>query len=256
MVGHTSLPSESDLVPYVAGFPPGRRWLVLAPHADDEALGIGATLALAAARGVEVEVVVVTDGGRQGDPAEREAEAIAAAGVLGIAAPTFWRLPDRSLAGALPALRGAIAGALEASAPDAVLVTSPVDLHPDHRAVAIATQRALRRRLLLGLRARPPQWVVAYEVGSLLQPNLLVAADEGWERKRRAVACYRSQLAAAPYERVMEGLAAVRCLTLVGCTRAEAFHVLPARTVARSSARGWAAQMGSPLGVSPRRRRG
>ena len=249
-----SLPNESDLVPYVAGFPPGRRWLVLAPHADDESLGIGSTLALASERGVDVAVVVVTDGGRQGDPAEREAEAIAAAAALGIAAPRFWRLPDRSLAAAIPALRAAIGDVLDEVTPDTVLVTSPVDLHPDHRAAALATQRALRRRSLLGLRDRQPRWVAAYEVGSVLQPNLLVAADDGWERKLRAVACYRSQLAAAPYERVMEGLAAVRCLTLTGCARAEAFHVLPARSVARSSARGWAARMGSPLGVSLWRR--
>lgn len=245
---------ESDLIPYTPGFPPGKRWLVLAPHADDETLGPGATLALAAAAGVEVRPVVVTDGARQGDAGVREAEARAAARELGIAEPEFWRYPDREVEAALPRLERELAAALDRLKPDALLLAAPVDLHPDHRAVALAAHAVVRRRLLYGLRDRAPRWMIAYEVASLLQPNLLVAADAGWERKLRAVACYRSQLAAAPYERVMEGLAAVRCLTLTGVARAEAFHVMPARAVARAGVRAWAALMGSPRGLARHRR--
>jgi LmbE family N-acetylglucosaminyl deacetylase len=249
------LPSEIDLVPYAAGFPPGRRWLVLAPHADDETFGPGATLVQGVDRGIEIKVVIVTDGAQQGITATREAEAAAASRALGVGAPDLWRFPDRGLADSLPRLRVALLRAVEEFSPDTLFVPSPIEMHPDHRAVAIAAQRALRRRTRLGLANRPPRWVAAYEVCSPLQPNLLVAADDGWERKRRAVACYASQLAAGPYERVTEGLAAVRCLTLPGCGRAEAFHLLPTRSVVRRSARGWAALMGSPLGVTPRRKR-
>jgi LmbE family N-acetylglucosaminyl deacetylase len=249
------LPNESDLIPYAAGFPPGRRWLVLAPHADDETLGPGATLAQGVDRGIEIKVVIVTDGAQQGSPGTREAEAAAAGRELGVGAPDLWRLPDRGLADSLPRLREALITVVERFSPDTLFVPSPVELHPDHRAVAIAAQCALRRRTWLGLASRSPRWVAAYEVCSPLQPNLLVAADDGWERKRRAVACYASQLAVSPYESVTAGLAAVRCLTLPGCGRAEAFHLLPTRAVVRRSARGWAALMGSPLGVTPRRRR-
>ena len=41
------LPEEAELIPYTSGFLPGRRWLVLAPHPDDETLGLGGTLARA-----------------------------------------------------------------------------------------------------------------------------------------------------------------------------------------------------------------
>jgi LmbE family N-acetylglucosaminyl deacetylase len=245
------LAEESDLVPYAPGFPPGRRWLVIAPHPDDETLGLGATLALAADAGVEVRVAIVSDGARQGETARREAEAAAAAAELGVPPPEFWRFRDRGLAAAIGRLRRAIAAAIAGWAADTLLVTSPVELHPDHRALALAAQRALRRRTLLGAAPRrAPRWVAAYEVSAPLLPNLLVAADAGWARKRRAVQHYASQLAARPYDDVMEAMGAFRCLTLSGCRRAEGFHVLPAVSVARRSARSWAALMGSPAGVT------
>jgi LmbE family N-acetylglucosaminyl deacetylase len=247
------LPVESDLVPYAPGFPPGRRWLVLAPHPDDEVLGPGATLAQAVARGVEVSLAVVTDGGAQGEPEAREKEARGSAAALGLGEPEFWRLRDRSLQPRDAALSRALRGALERYRPDVVFVTSPVELHPDHRALALALQRVLRAATLAGLRERPPAWVAAYEVGTPMQPNLLVAADEGWEGKRRAGACYAGQLAFRPYDRIMEALGTLRCLTLTGVEHAEALHVLPARRVARLSARGWARLMGSTLGVTGRR---
>lgn len=243
------LPVESDLLPYAAGFPPGRRWLVLAPHPDDETLGVGATLALAAERGIDVQVAVVTDGGQQGDAGVREREAAGALAALGVRPPEFWRFPDRGLAESGRALRAAILAALRQHAPDALFVTSPVELHPDHRALALAAQRALRRALLLGLRLASPRWLVAYEVATPLLPNLLVAADETWEKKRRAVAAYASQLDHNPYDRVAEAMGVIRRLTLSGCEHAEGLFLLPAAAVARASASGWAARMGSPRGV-------
>jgi LmbE family N-acetylglucosaminyl deacetylase len=244
------LAAESELIPYTAGFPPGRRWLVLAPHPDDETLCVGATLALAAARGVDVRLAIVTDGGRQGDVEVREAEAAAAARELGVAPPEHWRLGDRTLASSGPRLLAAVVAAFARHEPDNVLVTSPVELHPDHRALALATQRAVRRSSLLGLRRRPPQWVTASEVATPLHPNLLVAGDAAWERKRRAIAAYASQLQHNAYDAVSEAMGVIRRLTLSGCEHAEALHVLPAAAVARRSAGSWAAAMGSPLGVT------
>jgi LmbE family N-acetylglucosaminyl deacetylase len=252
---HRRLPEESDLVPYTPGFPPGRRWLVLAPHPDDEVFGLGATLAQAAARGLEVALVVVTDGGAQGEAADREREALAGTAALGLGTPEFWRLPDRSLRPRDAGLRRALRGALERYVPDVIFVTSPVELHPDHRALALALQGVLRASMLGGLRRTPPDWVAAYEVGTALQPNLLVAADDGWEAKRRAAACHAGQLAFRAYDRVMEALGTLRSLTLTGVEHAEAMHVLPARLVARLSARGWARRMGSPVGVTAQRTR-
>lgn len=247
------LPDETGLVPFVPAVPPGGRWLVLAPHADDETLGPGATLSLAAARGVAVKVVVITDGAEQGSRDEREAEAAEAMRWLGLGRPTFLRFPDRGLLDLLDRLRGEIRTLLDREAPDHLFVTSPVELHPDHRALALAVHREIGRRTCWGLRASSPEWLSAYEVAAPLRPTMLVAADAAWDAKKNAAACYRSQVARHPYLEVMEALGALRSLTLDGVHRAEAFHTLPALRLGRLSAREWAAEMGSPAGVtSPR----
>lgn len=239
------LPEESELIPFASGFPPGRRWLVLAPHPDDETLGPGGTLALAVARGVEVTTVCITSGGAQGVAAEREDEARRAAAELGVAPPLFWRLPDRGVLAMRGDLIARLGELLDGSAAETVVTPSPVELHPDHRAVALALQAALRRRLAWGLGRREPAWVAAYEVGAPMLPNLLVEVDATWERKRRALACYASQLAVRPYAAVMDGLGALRTLTLPSAERAEGFFLLPAGRVARLGARRWARLMGS-----------
>lgn len=237
--------NEADLIPFAAGELPGRRWLVLAPHPDDEVLGPGATLAAAAARGVEVRVVCVTSGGAQGEAGEREREAALAAHELGLRPPELWRLPDRGVNERRTELCRRLEAALDHPQPDLVLVPSPVELHPDHRAVAGAVQDLLRRRLLWGFRRREPTWVAAYEVSVPILPNLLVAADVTWERKRRAMATYRSQLVFRAYTAMMEGVGVIRALTLPTGERAEAFHLLLARDLARHSRRWWVTRMGA-----------
>lgn len=246
------LPLESELVPYSPGFPPGRRWLVLAPHPDDEVLGPGATLAMAVRAGIEVKVVVLTDGAAQGSAGVRGAEARAAAAILGVPEPELWGLADRSLRPEDPRLGRLLRRSLLDNAADTVLLPSPVELHPDHRAVALAVQRALRRLTWWGARRRGHAFLACYEVSAPLLPNLLVAADAGWDVKRAAAACYPSQLAARPYLDVAEGLGAFRALTVAGVRRAEAFHLLSCRQVARWSARRWATTMGSPRFVRGR----
>ena len=236
---------EAEIVPNVPGHLPGRRWLVLAPHPDDEVLGGGATLAAAAAEGRDIAVVCVTSGGAQGEAGERGQEAEAAARELGLPAPELWRLADRGLAAAGSELRRRLHEVLMRFAPDTVLTPSPVELHPDHRAVARELHRVLRRRMLWGWRRGLPRWVAAYEVSVPILPNLLVAADTAWEPKRRAMACYRSQLASRPYVAVMEGLGALRTLTLPDSRQAEAFHVLQATTLARHSYRWWVTRLGT-----------
>lgn len=243
---------EDELIPFSPGFPPGRRWLFLAAHPDDETFGPGATLAMGRERGVEIRLVVVTDGQAQGDPVVRARAVDRAASALGLDAPERWRLQDRALRPGDRLLRQRLASAFTGFKPDLVLVPAPVDLHTDHRALALAVQHAVRRGTLGGLLDRAPTWVAAYEVGSPLLPNLLVAADAGWPKKVAAAACHADQDVHWPYREYMDALGVMRRLTLKGCSRAEALHLLPARLVARLSASGWAARMGSPAMIKVR----
>ncbi|MGC8917215.1 MAG: PIG-L deacetylase family protein [Thermoanaerobaculum sp.] len=225
-------PPEQALVPYAAGFPPGRRWLVLAPHPDDETFGMGSTLAQAAIRGYALRVVVVTGGEAQGDSSVRRREARDAAAALGVGELEFWDFGDRTLGRKMAALSRLLAQELADFQPDTVFSPHPSDLHPDHRACTRALQRALRARVVYAGMGSLPRWVAFYEVGVPLAPNLLVDADPGWEAKERAFACYASQLAVRPYARVMTGLAFFRALTVEGAHTVEAFSVLSARRVA------------------------
>jgi LmbE family N-acetylglucosaminyl deacetylase len=82
--------------------------ILIAPHPDDETLGLGATAALLSGRGITVQVVAVTDGemaypgqGRatRAELAElRREELISAAIRLGLPRPWFLGLPDGQVA--------------------------------------------------------------------------------------------------------------------------------------------------------------
>ncbi|MFN3414281.1 MAG: PIG-L deacetylase family protein [Thermoanaerobaculum sp.] len=226
---------EPALLPYQPGFPPGARWLVLSPHPDDETFGLGATLALGAAQGWAVRVVVLTGGEAQGESEIRRGEARAATQALGVADVAFWDFEDRKLPRCLSRLSQALRGEIMGFRPQVVFAPHAADLHPDHRACARALQLALRWQLFFGRLQTLPAWVAFYEIGVPLWPNLLVSADGGWEARERASFCYASQLAVRPYHRVMAGLAAFRALTLDGTQRAEAFQLHPARRVATRS---------------------
>lgn len=138
-------PGGLDTVPVrdpLAVRPPGRV-VVVAPHPDDEVLGVGGTLAVWAAHGTPVLVVAVTDGegSHPGSPtltpaelAERRAEERRAAlEVLGIeAAVDRLRLPDAAVVADDVTER--LAPVLAAD--DTVLVPVTGDGHPDHDATA------------------------------------------------------------------------------------------------------------------------
>jgi LmbE family N-acetylglucosaminyl deacetylase len=125
---------------------------VLAPHADDESIGCGGTIAAKRAQGVRVVVVVATDGAlsdRHGRaPAEvvevRELEAVAACAELGVPSEDvrFLRFPDGALADHLEALALRLDQLVAEVDPEEILVSSALDPHPDHQAMRRAVDLA------------------------------------------------------------------------------------------------------------------
>ncbi len=252
--------SEPELVPYAPGRLDGSPLLVLAPHADDETFGCGGALALAARRGARVHVVVVTDGGAQGDPEARREEAREAARRLGIPEPEHWGLPDRSLDPADPALRERLAALFAATAPAVVLVPSPGEIHPDHRALALAVYSVLQAAVPGSALhdASPELRLAAYEVSALIRPNLLVDVSEVWDEVLAAAKAYESQIGVHPYVEALEGRASARRLTLPDTVRrAEAYFVVDLRHVRTHSAAEWASEhapsagLEDPAGAAP-----
>lgn len=140
------------------------RIVVVAAHPDDETLGAAGVLATAAARGVAIDLVVVTDGESSHpdspthSPATlallRRRELIDAARVVGLTEdPLFLGLPDGGTDGYRDAIAAAVHGALDRAGADRLLVLSTWrgDGHRDHRVVgetveAVCASRGVRSR--------------------------------------------------------------------------------------------------------------
>lgn len=214
-------PDEPDLYPYQASqVLPAQRLLVLAPHPDDEVLGCGGLMAAMLAQGAKVQVVIASDGALGGDATVRERESTAAARVLaGNSAPpelAFWRLPDRGLASSA-GLAARLQHLIASAGPDCVLLPSPFEIHPDHRALCLAGLLAMRA-------VGAGRELLCYEVGQPLLPDVLIDITPYVERKKAALCCFGSQLAVQAYDDQVLGLNRYRAYTLGPLvTHAEAF---------------------------------
>ncbi|WZH38619.1 MAG: bifunctional PIG-L family deacetylase/class I SAM-dependent methyltransferase [Microbacterium enclense] len=124
------------------------RVIVMAAHPDDESLGAAGLLATAVARGIPIDLIVVTDGeGSHPDspthtPAtlalRRRSELLEAAEIVGLDdPPIFLGLPDGGTDGHRDAIAAALRDALDRAGAHRVLVLSPWrgDGHRDHRVV-------------------------------------------------------------------------------------------------------------------------
>ncbi|HIJ89328.1 MAG: glycosyltransferase [Desulfobulbaceae bacterium] len=220
---------EQELLSLVThALPSARRVLVLAPHPDDEVFGCGGALCLLREAGVEVSQLVLTDGALGADNTGgglaviREQESLAAAQVLGLPGPMFWREPDRGLNYGEPLIER-ISNAIEAAEADLIFLPAPTELHPDHQALAFAGSEALRR---LGGKRQ----AVFYELNApLANPNLILDISRVAGKKQQAMRCFRSQLAEQPYDVRIAGLNSYRAFFLgQQAVSAEAFLLAPA----------------------------
>ena len=216
--------------------------LIIAPHPDDEILGVGGAMARWAQEGFGVHVAVVTRG-RPPLFSEAEedlcrAEARAAHARLGVDRTWYLDLPAAELDG-LPhrELNGSLETLLRACRPEELYLPFLGDLHLDHQLVFRAGLVAARP-----CRAGSPRRIYAYETLSETNwnapfltpgfiPNHFVDISAFLETKLEAMACYRSQLREPPHERSLGGLRALATLrgATVGLGAAEAFITL--RTV-------------------------
>lgn len=185
-----------------------RRLIVVAPHPDDETLGLGAMIAQLAAAGVDVRVISVSDGGAAQPGATlsgrlrlsttRRYELRRATGVLGLPPPMRLGLPDGELANHEDRLTGALVEILGNAGPDTwCAATWRGDGHPDHEAAgrAAAAACAHTRTALIEYPVWMWHWAAPGDPAVPWDRARTVPAS-GWavNRKRQAAQCYRSQL--------------------------------------------------------------
>lgn len=183
------------------------RLIVVAPHPDDETLGLGGTCAQLVAAGVDVHVVSVSDGGdaRAGaTPLDRlrlettrKHELRRAGDLLGVHAPVALGLPDGQLADQEDRLAELLAQILaDGPAGTWCAATWRGDGHPDHEAVGRAAATACERTGVTLLEYPIWMWHWAGPADPAVPWERAHAVGlSGWaiDRKRRAARCYRSQ---------------------------------------------------------------
>lgn len=225
---------EAGAIPFEASRLTGERLLVLAPHPDDEVIGCGGLVALHARELRAVRVVVFTDGGeadasvadRASYGERREEESKRALASIGEIAADFLRLPDRRLDEHRDAASEHLARILREFKPDLIAVPSPVEIHPDHEAVArIFCELVQRDQELFALLAVAR--VAFYEVSQPLRPDTLVDITAVADAKYEAIAAHASQTSIRDYVAYARGLNAYRAMTLPpGARYAEAYCVI------------------------------
>ena len=213
--------------------------LVIAPHMDDEVLGMGATISRRVSEGDEVFVCCVAHRvyGHQYDEKKNRFEmqcARSAQGVLGYKEIRFLGLPDERLDACLQDIIIPVEKYLNEIRPEVVYVNHRGDNNQDHRAVFQASMVALRPASNLDIRR-----VLCYETPSSTEqapsvpetaflPNYYVNVSSHLERKIEAWRCYETEKREFPHPRSEEGivLLARRRGVESGFKAAEAFVIL------------------------------
>jgi bacillithiol biosynthesis deacetylase BshB1 len=175
--------------------------LVFGPHPDDIEIGLAGTIARHTAAGLSVGLCDLTAGelGSNGTPEERRREADQAARVLGVRWRENLGWPDGGIGSTDPQIRSAVA-LVRQHQPRAIAVPYWHDRHPDHRAASavldVAIFKAGLRRYDAPGDAWRPEWVCYYFINDAATPSFVIDVSAVYERKRAALACYRSQFAA------------------------------------------------------------
>lgn len=215
------------------------RVLVIAPHPDDEVLGVGGTIAKRANAGDEVTVCICTKGVHSMfDPKIIKAgrdEARRAHTYLGVSETIFLDLPAAEL-DSLPmtGIVGMLENVVSETCPDEIFIPHHGDIHNDHKTISAAAMVALRPK-----RFKKPVRILSYEVPSetgwdapttenAFIPNVYEDITETITKKLNSVLIYKSQAEQWPGARsagAVEALAKYRGST-VCIPYAEAFQLV------------------------------
>lgn len=214
--------------------------IVIAPHADDEILGCGATIAKHIEELDEVFIIVASNASigapelfSKNAVAETRLEAMAAHKYIGIKETFFLDFPAPAL-NAFPEFKISLAlvDLFNKIKPTHLYLPHPGDLHQDHKAVyraGLVAARPLNNLLIKNIyiyeTLSETEWAPMNEVG--FRPNRFVDVTEFLQKKIDAMRFFRSQLKSFPNPRsveTIEALAKYRGST-IGVNFAEAFYV-------------------------------
>jgi len=210
--------------------------LVVAPHADDEVLGVGGTIAKYIDEGNEVYVCVMTTGHSSMFPQEvldkLRNEAIEAHKFLGINQTYFLDLPAVMLS-EVPKheVNKKINGVIEEVQPDVVFIPHFGDMHLDHYIVSQAAMvgvRPIKNHRILEVYSyetlSETEWNIPH-VTNVFIPNTYINITDYLDKKKTAMEHFTTQLTEFPHPRSIEAIESLAKLrgSTIGVKAAEAF---------------------------------
>jgi LmbE family N-acetylglucosaminyl deacetylase len=161
------------------------RILAIGAHPDDIEFGCGGTLVKYSRQGARIELLVMTDGARGGDPRTRRSEQRRAAMLLG-AHRVHWGGYRDTLLPSIRHLIDRMEKVIGSLAPDFIFVNYTDDTHQDHRQVARAAVSATRYS----------RNVLFYEGPTTVDftPAVFIDIEGEMDRKLQALRTHRSQV--------------------------------------------------------------
>lgn len=217
--------------------------LVVAPHPDDEVLGVGGTLLRRKAEGVNVAWLIVTDisvqsGWSEAKVKQRADEVKRVSELFGFDEVFTLNFPTTRLdCVPMSDLVAGISEVFKSFEPEEVFVPHPSDVHTDHRLVFDAAASCTK-----WFRYPSVKRVLAYETLSEtdfglgtnqgFRPNVFVDIEPFIDDKLRAMDIYASELGVFPFPRSHETIKALAALrgAASGFKAAEAFELLRERS--------------------------
>ena len=216
-----------------------KRILVLAPHPDDELLGVGGTIARAVTEGDAVFVAILTKGyppqyTEQFD-AETRDQVLRAHESLGVKDTTMLSIPTASV-DMVPQqeVNAELAKLFDQHHPDIIYIPFVGDIHRDHQLLSHSALVAARPPA-----SSAPTTIYAYETLSEtnwnapyltpgFHPNVFVDISNFLDAKLRAMDYVKTQLKEFPHERSLAALEALAKLRGASIHRlaAEAFVLI------------------------------
>jgi len=191
--------------------------LVIAPHMDDEVLGVGGTIAKHVAGGDRVSVCIIANRAYANEYhedliEEEKAATRTAKEVLGYDELYFLDLPDEQLDEKVIDVIKPLETVYENVSPDVVYTCHRGDPHQDHRAVFEASLVPTR-----SISSNSPERVLVYEVPSSTDqsppypeyqflPNVYVNIEEYLEQKVEALSRYDRESRVFPHPRSPKGI--------------------------------------------------
>ncbi|MDR2408920.1 MAG: PIG-L family deacetylase [Bacteroidales bacterium] len=199
------------------------RILVVAPHADDETLGMGGTIARLVDEGNEIFVAVMTGHGKEKHPIWEQScwdvirtEARKAMSILGVHELLFSEIPAALVSHTSPVeVNQEALNVLKKVKPDELYIPFSWDLHKDHRDISYSFYVACRphtelgqnvKRILMYETVSETHWNFGSGIEPGFIPNYWVNIEKYLNKKLEAMTCYQSQLRPFPDARSLEAL--------------------------------------------------